>query len=222
MRDAQGRRDRHVRAPGRARAPPAAAHRDRAAAPRRGRADQAGADRHARRLRADAVRQANALGKVRTERQHAGGPPLEPQGGAGQGPGRSCSRAARSCPPARSRAAPGALIWPVNGPITSPFCERRAWERCHPGIDIGVPTGTPIRAADGGRVALCRLGSAATATTPASSTPRTMSTCYAHQSALRRVASAQQCRRARSSASRAAPGTASGRTCTSRCASTAR
>src|SRR3954469_6250670 len=30
----------------------------------------------------------------------------------------------------------GSMIWPVNGPITSPFCERRAWESCHPGIDI--------------------------------------------------------------------------------------
>src|SRR3954451_22600201 len=38
----------------------------------------------------------------------------------------------------------GSMIWPVNGPITSPFCERRAWEACHPGIDIGVPSGTPI------------------------------------------------------------------------------
>src|SRR3954449_11020797 len=46
----------------------------------------------------------------------------------------------------------GSMIWPVNGPITSPFCERRAWESCHPGIDIGVPAGTPIRAADSGRV----------------------------------------------------------------------
>lgn len=37
----------------------------------------------------------------------------------------------------------GRLIWPVNGPITSPFCESRAWESCHPGVDIGVPSGTP-------------------------------------------------------------------------------
>ncbi len=48
----------------------------------------------------------------------------------------------------------GAFIWPVNGPITSPFCERRSWEACHPGIDIGVGTGTPIRAASTGQVVL--------------------------------------------------------------------
>jgi murein DD-endopeptidase MepM/ murein hydrolase activator NlpD len=48
------------------------------------------------------------------------------------------------------RAGSGRFIWPVNGPITSPFCERRAWESCHPGVDIGVPSGTPIRAAGSG------------------------------------------------------------------------
>jgi murein DD-endopeptidase MepM/ murein hydrolase activator NlpD len=78
----------------------------------------------------------------------------------------------------------GGLIWPVNGPITSPFCESRAWESCHPGIDIGVPAGTPIRAAAAGRVVLMQPDSASggygnfTCIQHSAS----MSTCYAHQS----------------------------------------
>ncbi len=50
----------------------------------------------------------------------------------------------------------GHLSWPVKGPITSPFGMRmdpilHKYEM-HTGIDIGVPMGTPIKAADGGTV----------------------------------------------------------------------
>ena len=42
------------------------------------------------------------------------------------------------------------LIWPVSGPVTSPFGMR--WGRMHEGIDIGVGYGTPIHAAAAGVV----------------------------------------------------------------------
>jgi murein DD-endopeptidase MepM/ murein hydrolase activator NlpD len=45
------------------------------------------------------------------------------------------------------------LIWPVQGPVTSPFGWR--WGRMHQGIDIGVGYGTPIRAAAGGTIIYC-------------------------------------------------------------------
>jgi murein DD-endopeptidase MepM/ murein hydrolase activator NlpD len=45
------------------------------------------------------------------------------------------------------------LIWPVSGPITSPFGWR--WGRMHQGIDIGVPSGTPIKAAAAGTIIYC-------------------------------------------------------------------
>jgi murein DD-endopeptidase MepM/ murein hydrolase activator NlpD len=45
------------------------------------------------------------------------------------------------------------LIWPVSGPVTSPFGWR--WGRMHEGIDIGVSYGTPIHAAASGTVIYC-------------------------------------------------------------------
>jgi murein DD-endopeptidase MepM/ murein hydrolase activator NlpD len=48
------------------------------------------------------------------------------------------------------RTGSGALIWPVNAPITSPFGWR--WGRMHEGIDLGAADGTPIAAAASGIV----------------------------------------------------------------------
>jgi murein DD-endopeptidase MepM/ murein hydrolase activator NlpD len=77
----------------------------------------------------------------------------------------------------------GGWIWPVNGPITSPFCEPRPWEACHPGMDIAVPTGTPIRAAASGRVAIAGwVGGYGNYTCIQHSA--SLSSCYGHQSAI--------------------------------------
>ncbi|HEV2740425.1 MAG TPA: peptidoglycan DD-metalloendopeptidase family protein [Candidatus Elarobacter sp.] len=52
----------------------------------------------------------------------------------------------------------GQLSWPVSGPITSPFGWRMhpVYHRMilHRGLDIGVPTGTPVVAAGGGTIIL--------------------------------------------------------------------
>jgi murein DD-endopeptidase MepM/ murein hydrolase activator NlpD len=77
----------------------------------------------------------------------------------------------------------GRFIWPVNGPITSPFCERRAWEACHPGIDIGVPSGTPIRAADSGTVRIAGWVGGYGNYTCIQHTA-SLSSCYGHQSSI--------------------------------------
>ena len=73
------------------------------------------------------------------------------------------------------------MIWPVNGPVTSPFGPR--WGRLHAGIDIGAPEGTPIRAADDGRVVLAGPQGAYGLYTCVQHSG-SLSTCYAHQSSI--------------------------------------
>jgi murein DD-endopeptidase MepM/ murein hydrolase activator NlpD len=43
------------------------------------------------------------------------------------------------------------FVWPVQGPVVSPFGMR--WGRLHAGIDIAAPAGTPVVASASGRVA---------------------------------------------------------------------
>ena len=76
----------------------------------------------------------------------------------------------------------GQLIWPLNGPVTGVFGESRPGHM-HAGIDIAVPEGTAIRAADSGRVALMGWVGGYGNYTCVQHTA-SMSTCYAHQSSF--------------------------------------
>jgi murein DD-endopeptidase MepM/ murein hydrolase activator NlpD len=75
----------------------------------------------------------------------------------------------------------GQLIWPVNGAVVSPFGMR--WGRLHAGIDVAVPAGTAIRAADSGRVVLMGWVGGYGNYTCVQHTG-SLSTCYAHQSSF--------------------------------------
>jgi murein DD-endopeptidase MepM/ murein hydrolase activator NlpD len=127
----------------------------------------------------------HALVTVRTERQHLEGA-LSSLKSEQRKIQATLQRAAGTLPAGAIRRGNGSMIWPVNGPITSPFCERRAWEACHPGIDIGVPSGTPIRAAASGKVTLMQSAGASGGygNYTCISHTSTLSTCYAHQSSF--------------------------------------
>jgi murein DD-endopeptidase MepM/ murein hydrolase activator NlpD len=75
----------------------------------------------------------------------------------------------------------GQLVWPVDGPVVSPFGMR--WGRLHAGVDIAVPSGTPIRAADSGRVVLMGWVGGYGNYTCIQHTG-SLSTCYAHQTSF--------------------------------------
>ena len=118
----------------------------------------------------------------------------------------------------------GSLIYPVNGPITSPFGWRihpiLGYKKFHTGVDFGVGYGTPIRAADSGTVIYATwMGGYGNVIIVDHGDG--LSTLYAHQSSLavghRRARHARADRRLRGLHGvqhRA-------RTCTSRCGSTA-
>jgi murein DD-endopeptidase MepM/ murein hydrolase activator NlpD len=86
--------------------------------------------------------------------------------------------AAQSSSPAPSSSG---FIWPVNGPVVSPFGMR--WGRLHAGIDIAVPYGTAIHAAASGRVVLAGwVGGYGNYT--CIDHGGGIATCYAHQSSF--------------------------------------
>jgi murein DD-endopeptidase MepM/ murein hydrolase activator NlpD len=82
----------------------------------------------------------------------------------------------------------GSMIWPVDGPIASGFGPRtiEGHYEFHPGIDIAVPEGTPIRAALSGTVAFTEpeASSGGYGNYTCIDHGGGLSTCYAHQSAF--------------------------------------
>jgi murein DD-endopeptidase MepM/ murein hydrolase activator NlpD len=82
----------------------------------------------------------------------------------------------------------GSMIWPVDGPIASPFGPRtiEGHYEFHPGIDIAVPEGTPIRAALAGTIAFTEseAESGGYGNYTCIDHGGGLSTCYAHQSAF--------------------------------------
>jgi murein DD-endopeptidase MepM/ murein hydrolase activator NlpD len=73
------------------------------------------------------------------------------------------------------------LIWPVSGPVVSPFGFR--WGRLHAGIDIAVGYGTPIHAAAAGTVVLAGWVSGYGNYTCIGHGGG-LSTCYGHQTSI--------------------------------------
>jgi peptidoglycan DL-endopeptidase CwlO len=86
------------------------------------------------------------------------------------------------------KAGSGSMIWPVDGPIASGFGPRtiEGSYEYHPGIDIAVPEGTPIRAALSGTVAFTEpeASSGGYGNYTCIDHGGGLSTCYAHQSAF--------------------------------------
>lgn len=64
--------------------------------------------------------------------------------------GQAASNGLNRLPRTGAGVSPSGFIWPVNGVLTSGYGPR--WGRMHTGIDIGAPSGTPIRAAKAGEV----------------------------------------------------------------------
>ena len=89
------------------------------------------------------------------------------------------SRLAAAQAPTDSTPSASGLIWPVSGPVVSPFGYR--WGRLHAGIDIAVAYGTPIHAAAAGTVVLAGWVSGYGNYTCIDHGGG-MATCYAHQS----------------------------------------
>lgn len=128
------------------------------------------------------ARREQALAKVRSSEQELEGDVSAIQAKIQE----QLAAAADTTPlPAGPLGAPSAagLIWPVDGPVVSPFGWRFGGTEMHPGLDIAVPTGTPIRAAAAGTVVFTEPESASGGYGNFTCIDHGggLQTCYAHQ-----------------------------------------
>ena len=146
-------------------------------------------------------------------RSRARSPPSSPATGSAPLPAGPIQPAQRQRPDLAGRRAGRLRLRPAH--------DRGRYE-CHPGIDIAVPAGTPIRAAASGTVIFTQpeASSGGYGNYTCIDHGGGLPTCYAHQSAFA-VTPGQRSPRATSSATSAAPATASALTSTSRSGSTA-
>ncbi|MDX6663071.1 MAG: hypothetical protein QOG09_1173 [Solirubrobacterales bacterium] len=133
--------------------------------------------------------QQNALAAARSDKQHAlGGIHAETEKLEayeveleGKVQAQLAASAGVALPAGPIKGAGNGFIWPVNGPVVSGFGMR--WGRLHAGIDIAVPTGTPVRASKGGVVAIASpYGGYGNYT--CINHGGGLSTCYAHQQTI--------------------------------------
>jgi murein DD-endopeptidase MepM/ murein hydrolase activator NlpD len=131
-------------------------------------------------------KRASALASIRASRSDIEGHlhTLEAQQAKIEARLRAAQTGVSTGPAGPIRRGSGNFIWPVNGPIVSPFGMR--WGRLHAGVDIAVPSGTPIRAAASGTVAFTQpeASSGGYGNYTCIAHGGGISTCYAHQTSF--------------------------------------
>ncbi|HEU4658530.1 MAG TPA: M23 family metallopeptidase, partial [Capillimicrobium sp.] len=122
------------------------------------------------------------LGSIREERHHLEGDLAQLEKASARIQARLAGVATSPAGPIRQGS--GSMIWPVNGPVVSPFGWR--WGRPHEGVDIAVPAGTPIRAVDDGTVVLMQneASSGGYGNFTCVQHSSSLASCYAHQSSF--------------------------------------
>jgi len=126
-----------------------------------------------------------ALGKIRSHEDELDGDLSEIQGKIAA---QLAETGATPLPAGPIKGGSGSMIWPVDGAVVSGFGSRtiNGSYEYHPGIDIAVPEGTPIRAAMTGTVSLqqSEAESGGYGNYTCLDHGGGLSTCYAHQSSF--------------------------------------